>query len=573
MANKRITDVDFIDSLNSDESFFVNQNNSIKQINRGNIIVPVANGGTGATTAAGVLTNLGITATTAELNYVDGVTSNIQTQLNGKANSSHAHSISDVTNLQSVLDTKTNQNAFSNIKVGTTTIAADTTTDTLTLAGSNVTLTADVTNDKVTIAVADGTTSAKGVIKLTDSVTSTSTTTAATPKNVKAAYDLANQAKTTVDSLSNKIPQHYHNWKYCYVNSTSGNDDNDGFSESKPFKTIDKAFNLANDGWVNLRIYVSGSGTYEFSKRAFVGMAIHIENTSDGEVILKQISNGITAFYNTHINSVGISWYGYNDGSTWKDLYFEGCSTIVENAEIKPKLMTYGGNIIARNITTGGVRLSYSPAKLDGITINIIDNVNNTSNITNVGFLGVMSNIVCNSPITFNGGSIMNRVYHIDGCNMYMQTDAISGLASGATSAFYRSIIYCDKNTKTALAGICKLNSMNCIWECDSGLEELTLTKPTQSNYAINTLKAYNRSNIIDVHISVDVKTASSDWLTIATLPSGYYPPVNIYKDVPYFDITKGNANIRLRITSSGEIQLALGVPDAAYAFHDAFCI
>lgn len=34
----------------------------------------------------------GVTATTTELNYVDGVTSNIQTQLNGKAASSHTHS-------------------------------------------------------------------------------------------------------------------------------------------------------------------------------------------------------------------------------------------------------------------------------------------------------------------------------------------------------------------------------------------------------------------------------------------------------------------------------------------------
>ncbi|MDD2779487.1 MAG: hypothetical protein PHG93_04615, partial [Candidatus Methanomethylophilaceae archaeon] len=58
--------------------------------------VPIANGGTGATTAAtartnlGItLTNLGVTATATELNYVDGVTSAIQTQLNGKAASSH----------------------------------------------------------------------------------------------------------------------------------------------------------------------------------------------------------------------------------------------------------------------------------------------------------------------------------------------------------------------------------------------------------------------------------------------------------------------------------------------------
>ena len=37
------------------------------------------------------LAQLGVTATAAELNYVDGVTSNIQTQLNGKAASGHTH--------------------------------------------------------------------------------------------------------------------------------------------------------------------------------------------------------------------------------------------------------------------------------------------------------------------------------------------------------------------------------------------------------------------------------------------------------------------------------------------------
>lgn len=37
------------------------------------------------------LAQLGVTATAAELNYVDGVTSNVQTQLNGKAASGHTH--------------------------------------------------------------------------------------------------------------------------------------------------------------------------------------------------------------------------------------------------------------------------------------------------------------------------------------------------------------------------------------------------------------------------------------------------------------------------------------------------
>ena len=44
----------------------------------------IADGGTGASTAAGALTNLGLTATAAELNFNSGVTSAVQTQLNNK---------------------------------------------------------------------------------------------------------------------------------------------------------------------------------------------------------------------------------------------------------------------------------------------------------------------------------------------------------------------------------------------------------------------------------------------------------------------------------------------------------
>ena len=46
-----------------------------------------------------------------------------------------------------------NQNAFSNVKVGSTTVQADNKTDTLELvAGSNITITPDASNDKITIA-------------------------------------------------------------------------------------------------------------------------------------------------------------------------------------------------------------------------------------------------------------------------------------------------------------------------------------------------------------------------------------------------------------------------------------
>lgn len=67
-----------------------------------------------------------------------------------------------------------NQNAFSNVKIGSTTVAADGKTDTLELvAGTNVTITPDATNDKITIAATDTTyseasTSAAGLMSTSD---------------------------------------------------------------------------------------------------------------------------------------------------------------------------------------------------------------------------------------------------------------------------------------------------------------------------------------------------------------------------------------------------------------------
>lgn len=92
-----------------------------------------------------------------------------------------AMSSSDKTKLNGIATgAEVNQNAFSNVKVGSTTIAADGKTDTLELvAGSNVTLTPDATNDKVTIAATDTTYSAGNFISISSGVISVSGLTAA----------------------------------------------------------------------------------------------------------------------------------------------------------------------------------------------------------------------------------------------------------------------------------------------------------------------------------------------------------------------------------------------------------
>lgn len=68
-------------------------------------------------------------------------------------------------------------------------------------------LTGGGTSGAITVGIQDATTSVKGAVQLTDSTSSTSTTTAATPNSVKTAYDLADGAvaKSIVDAKGDII--------------------------------------------------------------------------------------------------------------------------------------------------------------------------------------------------------------------------------------------------------------------------------------------------------------------------------------------------------------------------------
>ena len=86
----------------------------------------------------------------------------LEKAMDGKSSTSHTHS------------SYVNQDAFSNVKVGDVTVAADSATDTLTLvSGTNVTITPDATNDTITIAAKDttygaATTSTSGLMSAAD---------------------------------------------------------------------------------------------------------------------------------------------------------------------------------------------------------------------------------------------------------------------------------------------------------------------------------------------------------------------------------------------------------------------
>lgn len=92
-------------------------------------------------------------ATTGTWNGSSAKTVNIPTYSNASTSSAGLMSTSDKSKLDGIASgAEVNQNAFSNVIVGSTTIAADSKTDTLTLtAGSNITLTPNATNDSITI--------------------------------------------------------------------------------------------------------------------------------------------------------------------------------------------------------------------------------------------------------------------------------------------------------------------------------------------------------------------------------------------------------------------------------------
>lgn len=148
--------------------------------------------------------------------------SGLQSALDGKADVNHNHdnaykpasyvpAWSEVTGKPSTFTPAShthneyvNQNAFSNVKVGTTTVAADSATDTLEfVAGSNIVLTPDATTDKITIAVSGETVSASEK----STWNAKETTSGAQAKADKALADAKTYANKKVADLVGTAPE------------------------------------------------------------------------------------------------------------------------------------------------------------------------------------------------------------------------------------------------------------------------------------------------------------------------------------------------------------------------------
>lgn len=121
-----------------------------------------AQGGKADSAIQGVKLNGASSALTPDSNKVVTIPDAIATGTTGATNG--LMTAADKQKLNGIASgAEVNQNAFSNVKVGSTTVAADTKTDTLELvAGGATTITPDATNDKITISSTDQSVTAVG---------------------------------------------------------------------------------------------------------------------------------------------------------------------------------------------------------------------------------------------------------------------------------------------------------------------------------------------------------------------------------------------------------------------------
>jgi hypothetical protein len=124
------------------------------------------------------------------------------------------------------------------------------------------------------ISIQDGTTTQKGAVQLEDSTSSTSTTKAATPASVKAAYDLANAALPKTGGVLTGDVTLDNQFDLRFREATANGTNYVGFQGAASI-AADVTFTLpAADGTVGQVLSTNGSGTLSFSTPAGGGVSL-----------------------------------------------------------------------------------------------------------------------------------------------------------------------------------------------------------------------------------------------------------------------------------------------------------
>lgn len=107
--------------------------------------------------------------------------------------------------------------------------------------------------------------------------------------------------------LERLTPKHASTVKYFYIDTTNGDDSNNGESPETAFKTFERGWRLLNQGFINLGLYLMRNGTYYIPAdvRVLDTCTLHLRNYQNSDCTIKVEDDGNFVNYSTHL-----SWYG-----------------------------------------------------------------------------------------------------------------------------------------------------------------------------------------------------------------------------------------------------------------------
>lgn len=218
---------------------------------------------------------------------VDTKLANKVTVVSGKGLSTEDYTSAEKTKLSGIATgAEVNQNAFSNVVVGKTTVAADSKTDTLTLiSGSNVTLTPDATNDTITIAATD-------TVYTHPSVTKNNTTSTASPAHGK--------TFTAIDSITTNGTGHVTAVNTKTVTLPA---DSDTLGKNIVGTATTSTANGAVTGNGVYLNHIEGTGTVKSTHKITGGGATKVTSDANGNITITSTDNNTVYTHPTYTRS------------------------------------------------------------------------------------------------------------------------------------------------------------------------------------------------------------------------------------------------------------------------------
>lgn len=209
--------------------------------------------------------------------------------------------------------------------------------------------------------------------------------------------------------------------KDFWVDGYDGDDSNDG-SENYPFKTLDAALDMVNNGYPLIFITFKRGGDYYVTPHNITSVTWHMQKASGNNEEVKIHFDGGFPVYNSHLNWRDVTIDFPNSGY----LYIDNCFAIFQSCKFNQYFASYGGQVHAENCTFNRVNLNHTLFQFSGTTTLEPDSTVDTLISFGYGSYGVFT-----GDIVINGnpsGTVSG------GCIIYLTSGMMSYVVGSVTN-------------------------------------------------------------------------------------------------------------------------------------------